>query len=56
MGLRSPSSCKFVEHNAVIVPIEEIGWEFTIQFGEMEDEVKMIRERAGFVDYSLEER
>lgn len=54
MGLRSPGYCKFIEHNAVIVPIEEIGWEFAIQFGEIADEVKMVRERAGFIDYSFQ--
>jgi aminomethyltransferase len=54
MGLRSPSYGKFIEHNALIVPIEEIGWEFAIHFGGIADEVKMIRERAGFVDYSFQ--
>lgn len=54
MGLRSPSYCKFVEHNALIVPIEEIGWEFAIHFGDIAAEVKMVRERAGFVDYSFQ--
>jgi aminomethyltransferase len=51
--LRSPGYCKFLEHKAVLAPVTEIGWDFQIQFSPLEEEIKMIRENAGFVDYSF---
>jgi aminomethyltransferase len=51
--LRNPGYSKYMEHDAVLVPIPEIGWDFQIEFTSVEKELKMIRESAGFVDYSF---
>jgi len=51
--LRNPAYCKYMEHNAELVSIPEIGWDFQIQFTSIEKELKMMRSVAGFVDYSF---
>ncbi len=50
---RSPAYSKYLEHNATVFPIPEIDWELQIEFAPVEEELKMIREAAGFVDYSF---
>jgi len=51
---RSPGYAKYLEHNATLTPIPPVGWDLPIQFTTVKDEVEMVRQKAGFIDYSFD--
>jgi len=52
MALRTPFYCNYLEHKANIMEI--FNWDLPYDFGSVEEELKMVRQRAGFIDYSFQ--